>query len=102
MRKSTLAITAGMLVVGTITWAADNSSPGASGNAPGHEMQQQSGKMQGSPNAAGFKRNDDTTGSTGSAGSSGMSRSGTSNSTGANDAGSGSSPGAKGSGSGSR
>ena len=55
MRKSTLAIAAGMLVVGTTAWAADNSSPDASGNAPGHEMQQQSGKMQGSPNAAGLQ-----------------------------------------------
>jgi hypothetical protein len=96
MRTSTLAIAAGLLVMGTAAWAVDNSSPGASGNAPG-----QTGKMQGSPNAAGFKK-DDTTGSTGSAGSAGMSRSGTSNSTGANDAGSGSSPGAKGKGSGSR
>ncbi|WP_336491696.1 hypothetical protein [Methylobacterium nigriterrae] len=96
MRKTALAIVAGMLAMGTCAWAADNSGPGASGNAPGH-----TGKMQGSPNAAGFKK-DDTTGSTGTAGSSGMSRSGTSNSTGANDAGSGSSPGAKGAGSGSR
>lgn len=94
MRKSTLAIAAGLLVMGTTAWATDN-SPGASG----HEKQ--TGKMQGSPNTAGFKK-DDTTGSTGTAGSSGTSRSGTSNSTGANDAGSGSSPGAKGAGSGSR
>ena len=100
MRKLIPTVAAGLLVMGTTAWAADNNSPGASGNAPGHEKQQ-TGKMQGSPNAAGFKR-DDATGSTGTAGTPGMSRSGTSNSTGANDAGSGSSPGAKGSGSGSR
>ena len=96
MKTPTLAIAAGLLLLGSTAWAADNSSPGASGNAPS-----QTGKMQGSPNAAGFKR-DDTTGSTGTASTPEMSRSGTSNSTGAKDAGSGSSPGAKGSGSGSR
>ena len=45
--------------------------PGASGNAPGHEMKQGSdNRMQGSPNAAGFDKSksgtSDTTGSTGS------------------------------------
>ncbi|WP_244424719.1 hypothetical protein [Methylobacterium nodulans] len=82
-----LAVAASTLAMST-AWAADNTgSPGASSNAPGREMQQQSGRMQGPPNAAGFKGNTDTTGST--------SRSGTENSTGPNDAGSGSSPGAK-------
>ena len=94
MRKLIPAVAAGLLLMGTAAWATDN-SPGASG----HEKQ--TGKMQGSPNAAGFKK-DDATGSTGTAGTPGMSRSGTSNSTGAHDAGSGSSPGAKGAGSGSR
>ena len=96
MRTSTLAIAAGLVVMSTSAWAVDSNSSGASGNAPG-----QTGKMQGSPNAAGFKH-DDTTSSTGAAGSTRMSRSGTSNSTGPSDAGSGSSPGAKGAGSGSR
>ncbi|WP_132255762.1 hypothetical protein [Methylobacterium segetis] len=100
MRTFAIAV-AGTLILGSAAWAADNTGPsGGSGRAPGHEMGKQDGKMQGPPNAAGYKR-DDATGSTGTAGSTGMSRSGTSNSTGATDAGSGASAGARG-GSGSR
>jgi|SRR3954452_9896407 hypothetical protein len=56
MRKATVIVAAAMLVGGA-AWAADNAgSPGASGNAPG--------RMQGSPNAAGFGKAD-TTGTAG-------------------------------------
>jgi hypothetical protein len=86
MRSIALALAAGTLLVGSAALAAESTgSPGASGSAPGHEMQG-SGRMQGSPNAAGFKH-DDSTGSTNRTG----------NSTGPKDAGSGSSPGASGS-----
>ena len=51
MRKTTLVIAAGMLAMGTAAWAGDSSGKGE-------------GRMQGSPNAAGFDKKD-TTGTTG-------------------------------------
>lgn len=51
MRKSTLVIAAGMLAIGTAAWAGDSAGKGE-------------GRMQGSPNAAGF----DKKGTTGTAG----------------------------------
>ncbi len=63
MTRISLAILATLALGGT---ALATEQPGASGNAPGHEMKQGDGKkMQGSPNAAGFdKSKSDTTGST--------------------------------------
>lgn len=51
MRKTALVIAAGTLVMGTAAWAGDSSGKGG-------------GRMQGSPNAAGFDKKD-TTGTTG-------------------------------------
>lgn len=64
MKRVSLAVLATLALGGT---AFATEQPGASGNAPGHEMKQGDGKrMQGSPNAAGFDKNkSDTTGSAG-------------------------------------
>ena len=64
MTRLTFAVLATLALGGT---ALATEQPGASGNAPGHEMKQGEGKkMQGSPNAAGFDKNkSDTTGSAG-------------------------------------
>lgn len=51
MRKTALVIAAGMLAMGTAAWAGDSSGKGE-------------GRMQGSPNAAGFDKKD-TTGTAG-------------------------------------
>lgn len=51
MRKSALVMAAGMLAMGTAAWAGDSSGKGE-------------GRMQGSPNAAGFDKKD-TSGTTG-------------------------------------
>ncbi|GJE68653.1 hypothetical protein [Methylorubrum podarium] len=51
MRKTALVIAAGMLAMGSTAWAGDNSGKGE-------------GRMQGSPNAAGFDKKE-TTGTTG-------------------------------------
>lgn len=57
MWKSALIIAAALLTTGTAAWAAEGTnSEGASSNAPG--------RMQGSPNAAGFGKAD-TTGTAG-------------------------------------
>ncbi|TXM94704.1 hypothetical protein FV232_10760 [Methylobacterium sp. WL30] len=53
MRQFAMFLALGMLSIGSTAWAAENSgAPGASSNAPG--------RMQGSPNAAGFGKSDTT------------------------------------------
>ena len=62
MRKSVLVVAAGTMMMGTGAWAAENTgSSGTSGSGPG--------RMQGSPNAAGFGKAD-TTGTAGTGSSS--------------------------------
>ncbi|GJE25453.1 hypothetical protein [Methylobacterium organophilum] len=77
MKVSAIAL---LTAFGFATAAMAAEDRGASSKAPGHEMQQDQGRMQGSPNAAGFGKKDgagDTTGSTGST-TSGSSGSGSS------------------------
>ena len=81
MRQATLAVAA-LLALGSAAMAAESTttSPGASGNTPGHQMQDKGAKA-GSPGASGYAPGQEmkgsTTGSTGGTGMTGTKGTGT-------------------------